>query len=91
MFRNRAFNLFVAIALVAVLALTAREAFATAGVISQANTTTRSSCASLPSRYSVHTEYRKDTGMQLMYTEDGPAGVDGGLMYLMSAYRACSR
>jgi hypothetical protein len=90
MLRNRPFNIFIAIALVVVLTLTVREAFATASLVAKTDLAT-SECASLPSRYSIHTEFRKDTGMRLTYTEDGPTGVDGGLVYLMSAYRACSR
>jgi hypothetical protein len=89
MLRNRLFNIFVVIALVTVVALTVREAFATSVITSQTDAAIK--CDSLPSRYSIHTENVKETGTRLTYTEDGPTGVDGGLMYLLSAYRTCSR
>jgi hypothetical protein len=89
MFRHRLFNLLIAIALVLVIALTVREVLATASITSTTGTTT--TCDSLPSRYSIHTEALSETGTRLTYTEDGPTGVDGGLMYLLSAYRTCSR
>jgi hypothetical protein len=94
MFKNRLFNIFIAIALVIVIALTAREAFATGNIVSQTNAPNRAKaleCASLPSHYSIHTEYVKETGTQLTFTEDGPTGVDGGLIYLLSSYRTCSQ
>jgi len=88
MLRTRLLNLFIAIALLIVAALTVQEALATASIVSKTNMTT-SECASLPSRYSLHVE--SQAGTPLMYTEDGPAGVDGGLIQLLSNYRACSR
>jgi hypothetical protein len=88
---NHWFNLIVAIALAVIVGLTVREAVATAGVISQRTSTNQSECGSLPSRYSIHTEFASETGTRLTYTEDGPTGVDGGLSYLLSAYRDCSR
>jgi hypothetical protein len=90
--KNRLFNLLIAIALIVVIALTVREAAATAGIISQTDSAKgvkTLECASLPSRYSIHTEYVD--GMSVTYTEDGPTGVDGGLIYLLSAYRTCSK
>lgn len=47
-------------------------------------------CASLPSRLSLHNVYMDATNVRVSYTEDGPTGVDGGLMHLLSAYRTCS-
>lgn len=94
MFKNRLFNFFVAVALVIVVALTVREAFATGNIVSQTSATAGAQmleCTSLPSRYSIHTELVKETGTRLTYTEDGPTGVDGGLIYLLSSYRTCSR
>src|SRR5215216_2528237 len=81
---NHLFNLCVAVALVVIIALTVREAVATAGVISQTDFANRASseCASLPSHYSLRTEYVKEVGMWPPYKEDGPTGVDGGLIYL---------
>ena len=90
--KNHLFNLMIAIALVIVVALTVREAAATAGMISQtdsANGANALECVSLPSRYSIHTEHVGE--MSVLYTEDGPTGLDGGLVELLSNYRSCSR
>ena len=94
MFKNRLFNLLIASALAIVVAFTVQAAFAKANMMHQGNSTEGtklSECASLPSRYSLHTEIVEETGTRLAYTEDGPAGVDGGLINLLSNYRTCSR
>ena len=94
MFKNRLFNLFIAVALGMVVALTVQEAFATGNIVPLPGATNGEKileCTSLPSRYSIHTELVKETGTRLTYTEDGPTGVDGGLIYLLSSYRTCSR
>ena len=88
---NRLFNLLIALALVVVVALTVREAAATSIMVSKANSANQSECSSLPSRYSLHSEYVEEMGTSVMYSEDGPTGVDGGVIYLLSAYRTCSR
>lgn len=89
MLRNLVFNLLIAIALVIVTAFTAREAVATTILISDGNKP--SACASLPSRHSLSTEYVKEANMWVVRTESGTAGRDGGLIDLLSSYRACSR
>jgi len=92
--KNHLFNLLIAIALIILVALTVREAAATTDMIPQADSAKgakASECASLPSRYSIHTEYVEELGMMVTSTEDGPTGVDGGLMYLLSTYRTCSK
>jgi len=89
MLRHRLFNLLIAIALVIVTAITAREAVATTALRSQGNKADM--CASLPSRYSLHTEYVKEANMWVVRTENGPTGTDGGLIDLLSDYRSCSR
>ena len=89
MFKNRLFNVLIAIALVVTIALTVREAFATSSITSQNDTAIK--CTSLPSRLSLHTEVANESGPTLIYTEDGPTGVDGGLIQLLSNYRTCSR
>jgi hypothetical protein len=86
---NRLFKLMIGIALVIVIVLTVQEAVATTIVTSQTDTVIE--CASLPSRYSIHAERLKETGTRLTYTEDGPTGIDGGFIYLLSSYRTCSR
>ena len=89
MFKNRLFNVLIAIALVITLAFTVREAFATAILSSDGNTV--APCDSLPSRSSIYTDYVKEAGMWIVRTENGPTGVDGGLIDLLSNYRTCSR
>jgi hypothetical protein len=92
MLKNRLFNVFIAFVLLMVVALTVREAFATTNVVSHAGPTmdaARLECDSLPSRSSIHMQRIQATGTQLTYTEAGPTGVDGGLIYLLSAYRTC--
>ena len=94
MLKKRLFNMLILIALVLVIALTVQEAAATAGMMSEADPrkAIRSlACASLPSRYSIHTVYNEESAMSLPYTEDDPTGVDGGLIYLLSNYRICSK
>lgn len=85
---NRLFNILILIALVIVVGLTVREAFATASVVSLVDA---KECDSLPSRYSLHTEAVDGTGLSLPYTEDGPTGLDGGMIQLLSDYRTCSK
>jgi hypothetical protein len=89
MLKHRLFNVLIAIALVITLAFTVREAFATTAITSQPET--KMACASLPSRYSIYTEYVQEADMWVIRTENGPSGVDGGLIELMSNYRTCSR
>jgi hypothetical protein len=94
MLRNRLFNATVAFLIIIVVILTAREAAATAGIISETDSTKGTEivkCLSLPSRYSLRTEYVKEANIWIFRTEDGPTGVDGGLLDLMSDYRTCSR
>jgi len=86
MFRNRLLNVLIVVALIAVVALTVREVSATSLVVSRQ----ASACTSMPSPYAIHMEVVGNTGTRLPYTEDGPAGVDGGLIYLLSAYQHCS-
>ena len=87
--KHHLFNLFIAIALVILIALTVREAFATSITTSQTNAAVK--CDSFPSRHSIHSEYVEELGMNVTYTEDGPTGVNGGLIDLLSKYRTCSR
>ena len=88
MLKHRLFNILIAIALVIVVALTVREAIATS--ITTSHGGIANECDSLPSQYSIHTETVGTRGTRLTYTEDGPTGVDGGLVYLLSTYRICA-
>jgi hypothetical protein len=90
MFSHRLFNIFVAIALILVIGFTVREVAATATMVSSTSPAD-TACDNLPSHASIHTEYSKETGTWMTYSEDGPTGVDGGLIYLLSARQACTR
>lgn len=89
---QRLFNLTMAMALMAAVLLTVREAAATADVLSQAGSPSRSGvrCDDLPTRDSIRTEYVSERGAWVIVSEDGPTGLDGGLVQLMSDYRTCS-
>jgi hypothetical protein len=84
--KHHFFDLLIAIALVIAIASTVREALATSIVASRSDAVP---CESLPSRYSIHTV--DEAGMRMVFTEDGPTGVDGGLKELYTAFRICSR
>ena len=86
---NRFFQLMIALGLVLAVTFTVREAVATAAMTSEMDAA--SACARLPSRYSIRTEYVQEVGIWVAKTEQGPTGVDGGLLDLMSDYRTCSR
>jgi hypothetical protein len=85
MFSRRLFTIFIFVALLAVIALTVSEAVATTRVISQ------SECVSMPSPDSIHSEYVTEKGAWVTYTEKGPAGIDGGLIHILSDARTCTR
>jgi hypothetical protein len=89
MSRNRLFNLSVAAALLIVTVFTVREAAAISELTSPTEGVLR--CHSLPSLYSIHSEYDQSIGNFVVQTEDGPTGVDGGLQTLFSAYKTCLR
>lgn len=89
MFSHRLFNILIAVALLVVIGISVREASATTVVISQANSA-EPACKSLPSTSSIRSEYVKERGVWMTYSDDGPTGIDGGLIYLLSAARACS-
>lgn len=89
MFKTRLINVLIFAALILALALTVQEAVATTALKSGAEAAV--SCDSLPSRYSIRSEYVREADMWILRTEDGPTGVDGGLIELLSGHRTCSR
>jgi len=88
MFSQRLFNFVVATALLVVIGLTVREAAATTVVTAQ-QSSTESLCDGLPTDTSIHTEYVEEKGAWMTYTEEGPTGVNGGLIQLLSDQSAC--
>ena len=90
MMKNRLFNILVMLVLVALLALTARDALATAGFVSRSTRQAETSvCASLPRHISAQAHYIKEIGGWIPYSENRPTGVDGGLLYVLSNSQAC--
>lgn len=94
MSKDRLFSILIGISLVLVIALTTREAFATADLVALSNGKDKadmSECPILPPQLSIETVYDQQRGMWVTHTTQGPTGVDGGLMDLMATYPTCSR
>jgi hypothetical protein len=87
---NHVLYIVAAVALLFVIGLTVRAAAAT-NTLAGGKGSSETTCASLPSRYSIRSEYLEKAGIWLTFTEDGPTGVDGGLIQLLSHYRSCSK
>jgi hypothetical protein len=87
---NFLFHSIVALALLLIIGLTVREAAATTAIVTRQGFA-EPACASLPFGYSIRSEYVEERGITVLYTEDGPTGVDGGLINLLSSYRTCSK
>jgi hypothetical protein len=97
MFKNRSFVMLITATLVLMAALLITQALAVAQVV----TTTQSQIPGAPSSvgpscplsaadlHSIHGVYVKEIGRWLPYTSQGPMGVDGGAIELLS--RTCSR
>jgi hypothetical protein len=95
MLPNRVFNLLILIALVVLVGLTVREVSATSAVVaanqSHGDPAKAAECASLPALSSIRIVNMEERELWLTYTKDGPTGLDGGLISLLSNYRDCSQ
>ena len=88
MFKNRLFSILVITALVVVTALTIQQALETTRVVSAA----ASVCTIPPvDRSSIRSAYMQEKGVWVSLSDNGPTGVDGGLLHLLSDYRTCSK
>ena len=87
--RNRLFKVLIALTLLLAVAFTVQEAVATSAITSKTDAVRE--CDTLPSRLSIRSEYVPDANMWILRTEDGPTGVEGGLIDLLSGYQDCSR
>ena len=97
--KNRLSNLMVVVALAVMAALTISQVAATNRVVSAASGSGAS--VSIPpaeqcsapdvDRSSIHSVYVKELGRWMTYTDQGPTGVDGGLIQLFSDSQSCSR
>ncbi len=82
MFSNRLLYVILVFALLLVAGLTVQGVAATANLVSD-----ESVCRGVASQTTFHTKYVAERGAWVTYTEDGPTGVDGGLIYLLSENR----
>lgn len=87
---HRLINILIVGALIVLIGFTVREVTATAALVSPTDSS-KAVCDSLPSHFSIRTEYLVETGRWVTYTQDGPTGIDGGLIELLSENRACSK
>jgi hypothetical protein len=89
---NRLFNGLIAVALVLVVSLTIWQSVETTKVVSaagQQNEPARTACFSEIERLSLEAVFVEGVGWA-SYTNQGPTGVDGGLLELLSNSRSCS-
>lgn len=97
---NRLFTVMIAVILVVLVAITAREALATSLLVSQAHhtmlkgqeiTLASPTCLSTgQSMSSVRSVYVKELNGWFPRTPNGFTGVDGGLIELLSGARTCA-
>jgi hypothetical protein len=89
--KNRFFNLAIIVVLIAMAALTVSQAMAASSLVS-ADPSASDQCSAPGVNFSsVHMVYAESTGRWMPYTDNGPTGVDGGLIQLLSARRSCSQ
>ena len=90
--KNRFFNLVVIVALAVMAALTINQVAAANRLVSgESNLRTSYSCSAPGAVHSpIRTEYEAGRGGWVISTDDGPTGVDGGLIQLLNDRRACS-
>ena len=93
MIKNRLFNVFVIAALTLMISLAVQGAIETRRVAARSadHLSGRAICdLPLAERTSVQRVYVEQMETWLTYTDDGPTGVDGGLIHLLSNARNCS-
>lgn len=90
---NRLFNVLVTVALIAVVMFTLWESIETTKVVSaqSENMVSDSPCFSGADRLALTAVYTDESRAWVPITQKGPAGVDGGLIELLSNYRTCSK
>jgi hypothetical protein len=93
--KNRLFNFVVILALASMAALTISQVAATNRLVSAASNggaAADEQCSALGvDRSSIHMVYVERVGAWMPYTQNGPTGVDGGLLQLLSERQACSQ
>jgi hypothetical protein len=98
--KNRFFNLIVIVSLAVMAVLTISQMTAANRLVSAASNDRAESsepvaeepcAASTTALPFIHMVYVERTGTWVPYTQDGPAGVDGGLIQLLNDRRTCSQ
>jgi hypothetical protein len=97
MTKNRTFNVFVTAALFLMVALTIASSVATtrialaAGASDQMRSPETAPVCDFPvvERSAIHQVFVKGANNWFTYTNNGPTGVDGGLIHLLSDSQAC--
>jgi hypothetical protein len=90
---NRMFNILVSVTLVVMAALTLQQAAGVSSVAKAASALSANPAASpaqclrLEPHQSITASYVKDMNMWVARSEEGPTGVDGGLIYVLSLPR----
>ena len=89
---NRLFNTFLVAALALMVALTIQNTIATVRVAYAATPLAAPLCE-FPAveRLSIHRVYVEQMKSWVTYTDDGPTGVDGGLIHLLSDSGTCAQ
>lgn len=92
MFRNRLFNILIVVALVMVTVFTIQQALETTRVVAAAGGPATSLCR-IPAvdLTTISTMYVEELGITVIRSDNGPTGVDGGLIHLLSDRQACSQ
>jgi hypothetical protein len=98
MMKNRTFNVFVAAALVTMVALIVGSSVATtriaraAGTSGQVHLPGTAPLCDFPvvERSAIHWVFVKGANNWFTYSDNGPTGLDGGLIHLLSDSQACS-
>lgn len=86
---NRLFNVSIAVALIIVIALTVWQSVETTKVVAAASEADAAYCISSMARLSLTSVYVEKAHSWFSHTNDGPTGVDGGLLELLSNTRSC--
>jgi hypothetical protein len=90
MLKNRLFNVSIIVTLAVVVLLTISQAIETTKVVSAAAISPDAAgCFFGMDRLSLISVYIKEIRSWFPHTNEGPTGVDGGLLDLLSNYHAC--
>jgi hypothetical protein len=89
--KNRFFSLLVIVTLAALAALTISQVAAVDRLVSASSSAVNRCPAPEVNHASVHMVYVESLGRWMPYMDQGPTGVDGGLIQVLSDRRTCSQ